>query len=92
MILSLSIPWVIASVLTVQLALIHMGVDLGGADIRMTKEGLHRPQIRSSLEQMGGKGMTQRMNLSLHAGQCDGLLEAFPHPLSGKPPAAAINE
>src|SRR5579872_5889171 len=37
----------------------HMGIDLGGGDVGMTKKRLHAAQIRASFHQMGGKCMTQ---------------------------------
>ncbi len=44
-----------------QFLLDHMGVNLGGRDIRVTQHFLKRPQVRAVLQQMGRKGMTQRM-------------------------------
>ena len=38
---------------------VHMGVDLRGRDIGMAQHRLHRAQIRSAFEQMGGEGMAQ---------------------------------
>ena len=37
----------------------HMGVDGGGGDVCMPQEHLDRPQVRSVIEQMGGKGVPQ---------------------------------
>lgn len=38
-----------------------MGVDLGGARVRVAQLLLHRSDIDTSCQQMGGKGMAQRM-------------------------------
>src|SRR5512147_679976 len=38
-----------------------VGVDLGGRDISMAQELLHRAQIGAPLQQMTGKGMTQHV-------------------------------
>lgn len=39
----------------------HMGVDLGGGEIRMAQQHLYHPQIGAVVEQMGGKGVAQGM-------------------------------
>ena len=39
----------------------HMGVDLGGGDIGVPEQHLHRTQIGAMVEQMGRKGMAQPM-------------------------------
>ncbi len=39
-----------------------MEVALGGRDIRMAQQLLDRPNVRPTLEQMGGKGMPQHMS------------------------------
>src|SRR5687767_1293020 len=40
---------------------IDVGVDLGGREIGMSQHLLHGAEIRSALEQMGGKAVPQRM-------------------------------
>ena len=36
-----------------------MGVDLGGGDVGMAEQHLHRAQIGAAFEQMGGEGVAQ---------------------------------
>jgi hypothetical protein len=38
-----------------------MGVDLGGRDVGVAEELLHRAQIRAVLQEMAGEGMTEHM-------------------------------
>ena len=40
-----------------QMGEIQMGIDLGGADIGVAEQLLHRAQIRTGFKHMGGKGM-----------------------------------
>ena len=40
---------------------LYLSVDLCGSDIRMAKHFLNRANVRSSHQQMSGKGMTQAM-------------------------------
>ncbi len=37
----------------------HVGVDLGGGEIRVAQQHLHYPQIGAMVEQMGGEGVAQ---------------------------------
>ena len=39
----------------------HLGVDLGGADIRVSQQHLQAAQIRPPLQKVRSKGMTQHM-------------------------------
>src|SRR5262249_29809335 len=41
-----------------------MCVDLSSGNVHVPQHGLHGPQIRSSIEQMGGKGMPQGMGIN----------------------------
>ena len=41
-----------------QTPLIHMSVNLRGADVGMSEHFLNHPQIRPVFQQMTGKGMT----------------------------------
>lgn len=50
-----------ATVDTAQPFRLHMGVDLGGADVRMAEKGLDGAQVRSAFEEMRGEGMTERV-------------------------------
>ena len=43
----------------------HVGVDLGGGDVGMAEQGLHPPQIRPAVQQMGGEGMPQDVGADL---------------------------
>ena len=36
---------------------LHMGIDLGGADVGMAQQKLHGPQVSPAFQQVGGKGM-----------------------------------
>ena len=49
-----------------QMLKIQMGIDLGGGQIRVTQQFLHRPQIAARLQHVGGEGMAQlvRMNMT----------------------------
>ena len=38
-----------------------MGINLGCRQIAVPQQHLHNPQIGAMIEQMGGKGMAQRM-------------------------------
>ena len=42
-----------------------MGIDLGGRDVGMAQHLLHRPEIRSTRQQVAGKGMAQHMRRNL---------------------------
>jgi hypothetical protein len=42
---------------------IKVGVDLGRADIGVAQEFLHRPEVATGLEQVGGEGMPQLMGM-----------------------------
>ena len=42
----------------------HMGVVLGGGEIRMAQQFLHRSEVSPTIEQMGGEGVTQRVGMS----------------------------
>ena len=39
----------------------HVGVDGGGRNIGMPQQQLHHTQIRPVVEQVGGKGVAQRV-------------------------------
>ena len=36
---------------------VQMGVDLGGADVRVAQQFLHRPEVAGGLQQMAGEGV-----------------------------------
>ena len=38
-----------------------MGIDLGGRDVGVAEELLHRTQIRAVLQEMAGEGMTEHV-------------------------------
>ena len=38
---------------------LHMGIDLGGADVGMAQQKLHGPQVSPAFQQVGGKGMAE---------------------------------
>ena len=37
----------------------HVGIDLGGGEIRVAQQHLHHSQIGAVIEQVGGEGVTQ---------------------------------
>jgi len=39
----------------------HVGVNLGGGNVAVAEQHLHHPQIRAVVEQVGGKGVAQRV-------------------------------
>ena len=45
---------------------IHMGVNLRGADVGMSEQFLHAPQVAARLEQVGGKGMAEHVRMHVH--------------------------
>ena len=54
-------PGVHAVVEFPEAGLVDVGVDLGRADVGVAEHGLHRPQIRTVVQEVGGKGMAQHM-------------------------------
>ena len=48
-----------------QTVTVNMGINLGGSDAFMPQHALNRPQIRPALQQMGGKGMAERVRTDL---------------------------
>lgn len=40
---------------------VEVGVDLGGANIGVPEQFLHRAQIRAGFEQVGGEGVAQHV-------------------------------
>ncbi len=39
----------------------HVGVNLGGGDVGVSQERLHRAQVGPVFQQVGGKAVAQRM-------------------------------
>ena len=60
---------------------VHMGIDLGGGDVGMTKHFLDDAEVGAAAEEVGGKGMAQevRVGVEVHgfSASLDDLLEAF---------------
>jgi hypothetical protein len=69
----------------------HMGIDLGGREIAMTKQHLHHAQICAMIEQMGGEGVAQGMGRERLADPgLDGIaLDELPEGLAGHAVATA---
>src|SRR6056297_3478400 len=65
-----------------------MGIDLGGGDVRMTQECLNGTKVRSTLEEMGRKGVSQRVYFCLDPGFRTYFLEPLPDPLPGQAASA----
>jgi len=59
----------------------HMSINLGRADIRVTKQLLNNSQVSAVLQQMSRKTMSQHMrrDVPLNPGPADPLLYAQPH-------------
>src|SRR5574341_467911 len=56
-----SSPWVVALMHAPQVVPVHVGVDLGGGQVRVTQHLLHRSQVRTTLQEMSGERVTQRV-------------------------------
>ena len=54
-------PWMMLGVKLLQSLQRHMGVDLRGGDVRMAEQQLHHAQISAVVDEVGGKGVPQRM-------------------------------
>jgi hypothetical protein len=65
-----------------QPVLLHMGVDLGSGNIRVTEHLLDDPQVSSVIEQVGGKRMPQkvRINILVQPGPFRDLFHDHPDP------------
>src|SRR5262245_46768476 len=65
---------------------VHVSVDLGGRDIGVAKESLHRPQVGPPLEKVGGKGVAQGMGREMFLGPClkSVSLDQIPKLLTGE--------
>ena len=55
-------PWMELPVQGMEALGLHMGIDLGGADVGMAQQKLHGPQVSPPFKQVGGKGMAARWN------------------------------
>lgn len=71
-----------------------MRIDLGRRNIGMTEQCLHRSKIRTALQQMGGKRMSQDMggNLFADTRTTGSLTEGFPKSLPGQRSTATRDE
>ena len=62
----------------------QLGIKHGGGDIGMTEHLLHRSEVRTVFQKMGGKGMAQHMRRDVLLDACrllimlDDLPEALP--------------
>ena len=54
-------PGMVFAVELFEIFLIDVGIDLGGADVRVPEHRLNEPEIRPPLQQMRGKGVAQGM-------------------------------
>lgn len=48
-------PWMELPVQGMEALGLHMGIDLGGADVGMAQQKLHGPQVSPAFQQVGGK-------------------------------------
>ena len=56
----------------------HVGVDLGGGDVRVAKKLLHRAQIGAALQEVGGEGVAQNVRahaLAVNSGKLCGFFQ-----------------
>lgn len=77
-----------------QILPVNVGVNLRRRNVRVTKHLLDGAQIRPALEQVGGKGMSQRMrrhNLG-DSGYLDVFPKNLPRPHARKRVAAGIEK
>jgi hypothetical protein len=67
-----------------------MGINLGGRDIGVTQHDLHTAQVGATLEEMGGKTMTEHVGRQPveDAGIPAMGGQKLPEPLTGQAPAA----
>ena len=66
---------------------IKVSIDLRGADIRMTEQFLHRPQVATGFQQVAGKGMPQGMWVDITRGTLPScpVLDALLHRAYSQP-------
>src|SRR5215510_2560567 len=88
------LSWMMAPVNFLEPCAIHMGVNLRRRDIRMTQHRLHRAQIGTSFEKMGGKRMAQGMRRYplLDAGGQRVTANELPESLPRQRPARAVDK
>ena len=73
---------------------IHVGVDLGSIDVGMAQEFLYHTQIRSALQQMGGKTVSQRVGRepARKTGFSGDAFDQIPHRYPRKAPATLVEK
>src|SRR5690606_8634275 len=78
-------PRVVLGVQLLQAGAGDMGVDLRGRQVTVPQQHLHHAQVRTVIEQMGGKGMAQRVwrQRPGNAGHPGLLLDTMPEGLAG---------
>ena len=71
-----------------------MGIYLGRRNIGVTQHDLHTAQIRATLEEMGGKAMTEHVGREPVEDARPPAIngQEFPEPLAGETPTARGNE
>ena len=62
----------------------NVGIDLGRRNVAVTQQHLHHAQIGAVIEQVGGKGMPERMRRQCHTnpGFSGVLLDQMPESLA----------
>lgn len=75
-----------------QTASVNVGVNLGSGYLFMPKHALYGTQVGSSLQQMCGKGVTERMGTYGlgYSGFCGKFLDYVKHHYPGNGPAASF--
>src|ERR1700750_954443 len=46
---------------------VQVSIDLSGADISVTQQFLHSPQVTAGFEQVSGKGVAEQVGMHVHA-------------------------
>ena len=77
-----------------QVVLHHVGVDLGGGDIRMPQHLLNGTEIRSVFQQMDGEGVAQGVggDILLDAGGLLVVLDDLPEALAAHALSVHVDE
>lgn len=75
-----------------QATLAHVGVNAGGRQLGMAQKHLHAPQIRSTIEEMGGEGVAQRVWTAVNCRLLDMFLDRVADPAIGESAPAMIEK
>jgi len=72
----------------------YMRIDLGGGDVGVAQQHLHHAQVGAMIEQMGGKGVAQRVRRQRlgESGGTGAPIEKIPKGLAGHSLAMTSDE